>query len=93
MVIVLQRHATLKAPKHHRLPPAIIHADLDKESAAHVGVMVEVDVAVLIPALGQVGAMLEYPVELHDGAEQTEGVEGHHRKVVSRNFASIVGAS
>ena len=93
MTIIIYSHATYEASQHHRLLLAVVYAHLDRESAAHVGVMVEVDVAVLIPALGQVGAMLEYPVELHDGAEQTEGVEGHHRKVVSRNFASIVGAS
>ncbi|WP_191906460.1 hypothetical protein [Hymenobacter baengnokdamensis] len=50
MAVILQRHATHKAPEHHRLL-ALIHPHLDKEAASHISEVVEVDAALILPAL------------------------------------------
>jgi hypothetical protein len=52
------------------LPPAIIYTNLDKGAPPLVGHMIQVDAAVLIPALNQVNDVLEHLVELHDEGEQ-----------------------
>nr|GFA41366.1 hypothetical protein [Tanacetum cinerariifolium] len=53
MRIILQRYATDEAAQHHSLSPAVINAHLDKEAAALVGAVVEVDTALNVPGLGQ----------------------------------------
>jgi hypothetical protein len=75
MRVILQRHCTHEVTSHKKL--LTIHADLDKEAPALIGTVVEVDAAVLVPALGQVGAVLEHPVQLHDWGEEAECVESH----------------
>jgi hypothetical protein len=51
---------------------AIIHADLDKEAPALIGAVVGVDAVIIcLPGPGQADAVLEYPVELHDGERRT----------------------
>jgi oligoribonuclease (3'-5' exoribonuclease) len=67
MRIVLQRHTIHEAAQHHSLTTPLINTYLDKEAAALVGTVVEVDGAFIISTLGQIGAMLDYPVELHHG--------------------------
>jgi hypothetical protein len=42
--------------------------------------VVEVDATFIIPALGEVGTVTQYPDELHDGREAAKGVEGHAYK-------------
>jgi len=62
VAIILQRHATDKAPEHYRLLLTVVHADLDKEAPALVGAVIEVDALIVsFPVLGQEGAMLEHP--------------------------------
>jgi hypothetical protein len=78
--ITLQRPTTHKAAQHHSLPAPIIDADLDKEAAALIGTVVQVNGALVVSALGQIGAVAQHPVELHHGREQAEGVEAHSAK-------------
>jgi hypothetical protein len=77
MAIILQRPTIDKAAQHLCLPPTVINAHLDKEAAAVVFAVVEVDATLIIPALGWVGAMTDDPEQLHDGREFAEGVEVH----------------
>jgi hypothetical protein len=65
------------------MPPAIVNTHLDKEAAALIGTVVEVDTAFVAPALGQVGAVPKYSGQLHDGQEQAEGVETYVSKLTN----------
>jgi hypothetical protein len=49
--IILQRPATNKAAQYHGLPRQLINTHLDKEAAAVVFTVVEIDAALVIPAL------------------------------------------
>jgi hypothetical protein len=53
MRIIFQRLRVDEAAKHHGLPPAVINTHLDKEAAALIGTVVEVDAAFIVPALAR----------------------------------------
>jgi hypothetical protein len=65
MCIIVQWHTTNETAEHYGLPPAVINAYLHKEAAALIGAVVEVDASLILPSLGQVGTVLEHPVQLH----------------------------
>jgi hypothetical protein len=62
MRIILQRHATNETAQYYSLPPVVIVAHLHKEAPARIGTVVEIDASLILLSLGQVGAVLEYPV-------------------------------
>ena len=70
MRIILQRPTIDKAAQHHGLPPAVINTHFDKEAAAVALAVVEIDAALVIPALGQVGIMVQLP---NTAAQQVRG--------------------
>ena len=83
MRVILQRLCVDEAAQHHRLPAPVINTHLYKEAAPiWPSAVIEIDAALVIPALGQIGAVVYHPVQLHDGGELLEGVEGHGCKLV-----------
>ena len=57
--IILQRHRAAKAAQYHNAVLGLVQADLGKEAAAPAGQVVEVDAALILPALNQVRALIE----------------------------------
>jgi hypothetical protein len=77
MRIVFERHAADEAAQHHGAPLAVIDAHLHKKTAAFIRQVVEIYGALVLPTLGQVGAVPEPLVQLHDEGEEAEGVKAH----------------
>jgi len=63
MGIIIKWPATDEAAQHHGLPPAIIDAHPRRISRDFIGVVVEIDTTLIISALGQIGAVVQHPIE------------------------------
>jgi hypothetical protein len=84
MGISLQRHCADEAAQRHGRVLAGIVAHLHQEAPARIGTVTEINATLHLPTLGQKGAVLEHPVQLHCWREQTLGIESYGLRGVKK---------